>query len=148
MGRNAQMVGIGATFEAVIGGADAGGKSVFELKVPSFPGSLRVISFRGRERISKLFSFEVLVLAPAATDFAEAAVVGQRASFSMQVPGSEGRQIHGVVAAIEREGTTIAMGYHSYRIRLVPTFWRLKKRVTSRIFQNKTVPEIIASVLD
>ena len=35
-----------------------------------------------------------------------------------------------------------------YRLRIVPTLWLLKKRTTSRIFQELTVPAIVSAVLD
>ena len=52
-----------------------------------------------------------------------------------------------MVAAVTAQ--SVAPGQRAvYPLRIVPTLWLLKKRTTSRIFQELTVPAIVSAVLD
>lgn len=135
-------IDISTGVSAFTGGA-SGERSTYELFVG--PTSFVVVSFTGRERISRLFSFDVSVIAPAALDAVRAAMVGAPATLAMHL-GSATRVVQGIVASVRVDG-----GATSPRvavIRLVPKMWLLKRRATSRVFQDLTVPEVIAKVLD
>ena len=122
----------------------------FELSAGSYESpALTVLSFRGREAISRAFSFEITVAASPDVDPAtiEPDLLGRPACLTMQAGGSSPRLVRGVVAAVS--ALSVAHGGRVvYRLRIVPALWLLKKRTTSRIFQDKTVPEIVAAVLD
>jgi type VI secretion system secreted protein VgrG len=124
-----------------------GGGAVFDLTVGPVTGVLRVVSFRGRERLSKLFAYEILALGPPELDLIEAGILALPAALTIRVPGGVPRVVMGIVTAIEPESATVHQGLHAVRISLRPTMWRLKKRITSRIFQGMSVPEIILTVL-
>ncbi len=123
--------------------AASGERSTFELFVGS--ASLAVVSFTGRERVSRLFSFDVSIIAPASLDLARAALVGAPATLAMHV-GARTRLVQGIVASVRVDGSASAP--QICVVRLVPKLWLCKRRVTSRVFQDLTVPEVIAKVLD
>jgi type VI secretion system secreted protein VgrG len=111
-------------------------------------GRLRVLSFRGREAVSRPYRFDVAVtVAGADAHDLEAQILAQPAVLAMQVPGGEPRAVCGIVAAVEAEDA-FAAGHHELRLRIVPRLWLLAKRKTSRVFQNLSVPAIVAAVLD
>jgi type VI secretion system secreted protein VgrG len=120
----------------------------FELWVGPFARrQLEVVSFRGREAVSKLFSFDVRVLARAGEDAIEASLVGLPATLVIPIDGEGPRLVQGVVASIRHEGGATAGRRRAFVLRLVPRLWLLKQRTTSRVFQELTVPEILARVV-
>jgi uncharacterized protein involved in type VI secretion and phage assembly len=122
---------------------------VFTLAVAGAPHGFGVVSFRGREQISATYSFEVLLTGPAIDpDVVDEAYVGQPAHLRLAGEGDEARWAHGVIRKMESEGVTgDREGRHHHRIWLVPTFWLLKKKKNSRIFQDLGAPEIVKAVL-
>ncbi|WP_437585664.1 type VI secretion system Vgr family protein [Sorangium sp. So ce1000] len=112
-------------------------------QVDGLEHELRVTRFEGREGISELFHFDVLV-ACAERDLAFADVVGKPALLTWQV-GDLPRHLHGVVASFEQgeEGKRVT----AYHATVVPDVSRLKHRRNSRIFQALSTPEIIEKVL-
>jgi type VI secretion system secreted protein VgrG len=121
----------------------------FALAAGSFAaGPLRVLSFRGREEVSRPFHFdvEVAVVEADAPDLASA-LLGQPAALTLEVPGGDPRTVRGVVAAVEAQAA-FDHGRHAFLIRVVPRLWLLGKRKTSRIFQDRSVPQIVGAVLD
>lgn len=113
------------------------------------PAALKVTSFRGEEGISKLYRFDVdVVTVGADLDLTEEPLLGRAATLTLNDYTDKARVINGVVAKV----TAIANRTHgagrAFRIRVVPRFWLFKKRVASRVYQDRTVPEIIASLLD
>jgi type VI secretion system secreted protein VgrG len=139
---------------------DAAGPALYELWAGPFTRrDLEVVSFTGREAISKLFSFEVLALAAPDVALFDSPLLGSAAALFIQVPaGADGRAsgagafarrvVRGVVASAQILGTSERRGRHLIRVRVAPKLWLLKRRVTSRVFQDLTVPEIVAKVLD
>ncbi|MGK3992639.1 type VI secretion system Vgr family protein [Sorangium sp. So ce1024] len=112
-------------------------------QVDGLEHELRVTRFEGREGISELFHFDVLV-ASQERDIAFADVVGKTALLTWQV-GEQPRYLHGVVASFEQgeEGKRLT----AYHATIVPDVSRLKHRRNSRIFQALSTPEIIDKVL-
>ncbi|AUX34392.1 MULTISPECIES: type VI secretion system Vgr family protein [Sorangium] len=112
-------------------------------QVDGLEHELRVTRFEGREGISELFHFDVLVASPE-KDIAFTDVVGKPALLTFQI-GEQPRFVHGVVASFEQgeEGKRLT----AYHATIVPDVARLKHRRNSRIFQALTAPEIIEKVL-
>jgi len=113
-------------------------------QVDGLSNELRVMRFEGREGVSELFHFDVLVSCPD-NDIAFADVVGQSAVLTFRV-GDEPRHVHGIVSSFEEgeEGKKLT----AYHLTVVPTIWRLLHRRNSRIFQELTTPDILKKVLD
>lgn len=125
----------------------AGGPLYRLMVFPFPPNHFMVHSFRGREELSGLYTFDVIVTA---SDLIEGAIerlaLGQRALLVLRA-GKASRAFHGVVASVRHEGVRESHGASQYRIRLVPRAWLLKHKRRSRIFQNMRVDEVIAAVL-
>jgi type VI secretion system secreted protein VgrG len=125
----------------------------FELVGPStLQDELPVVSFTGREALSELFTFDVLVSSAAGRrelpPDLETSLLGQPASLVLQAEGYPRRVIHGVVAAFALETATRAGGERCMRLKLVPRLWLATHRKRSRIFQDLSVRAIVDSVLD
>ena len=102
-----------------------------------------VIRYRGTEGLCQLYRFEIeLVSTEQAVGFDE--IVGKPAALSINTENGQ-RYFHGIVSRFELTAETAEQNY--YRAELVPSVWLLTHRYNSRIFQNKTVPEIITDVL-
>ncbi|MDI1475315.1 type VI secretion system tip protein TssI/VgrG [Polyangium sp. y55x31] len=109
------------------------------------PEPLRVARFEGEEGMSRLFRYEIHLLAKEA-DLDPEAMIGKRASLwiaTASVPAW--KVVHGVVTEAE-DLTTVPEG-SVYRVVLEPPLARARYRTRSRIFLDKTLRQIIESVL-
>lgn len=137
------------TFSLFQPGAGQAASLPFELAVGSYgPGALQVLSFSGREDMNGLYAFDVLLsLRDAADARFEDAALGAPASLALLVPGGAPQLVSGIVAAVQAEGS-FARGVPLYRVRLAPRLFLLGKCVTSRIFQDMSVVEVVDAVLE
>jgi type VI secretion system secreted protein VgrG len=134
--------------DGLAGAAGSGAPALFEFWTGPFTGrDLAVVSFTGRESISRPFCFDVSVHAPAEAHLLDLALLGQPATLLLQRAASSARCIQGIVEAIEPHVTASTAERTAYRIRIVPRLRLLKWRTSSRIFQGLTVPDIVATVL-
>ena len=102
-----------------------------------------VLRYRGSEGLCQLYRFEI-ELASSDDAVALGDLVGASAALSINASHGQ-RYFHGIVSRFELTGETAGQTY--YRAELVPAVWLLTHRYYSRIFQNKTVSEIITEVL-
>ena len=116
----------------------------FTLEIAGLKTKLRVPNFKGTEGLSQLFGFQ-LYLQAEGDDIKTEEMLGKSAVFTIK-NGSETRQICGILSRFtwiaEVGGRTI------FYADLVPVFWLLTQRFDCRIFQNKTVPEIVSEVIN
>jgi len=105
---------------------------------------LLLSAFTGTEGISQLFSFQLdLFSQNGSIDFNK--LIGQKISFAVQREGSEDlRYFNGFISRFVQ----LADGgrFASYRAEVVPWLWFLTRTADCRIFQEKTVPDIIQEV--
>ena len=129
--------------------ADDARTPLFELLIADAPQKLIVISFVGREHLSKSYSFDIRVAAPLIdADAIDQLFVGQAAHLRFGQEGETERWVHGVVRRMEAEGAARDNDdRHGYRLQLVPALRLLGEKKDSRIFQDQTVPEIVSIVL-
>ncbi len=107
------------------------------------PSALRVSGFRGTEAMSRVFAYivdlrtdESMVLGPE--------LLGERAH--LRVPGAgHDKIVRGIVTRIRSLGAGTHAG-RRYEVRISPRAWLLSQRRGTRIFQDKTVPEIVAEI--
>ena len=122
----------------------------FELRVGPYESpAFTVVSLQGREAISQTFSFDIIVAASPDVDDStiEPDLLGAPVCLTMQAGASAPRFVRGVVSSVAAQNAV--HGRRAvYRLRVVPALRLLNERTTSRIFQEKTVPEIVAAVLD
>ncbi|MFO0609345.1 MAG: type VI secretion system tip protein TssI/VgrG [Polyangiales bacterium] len=111
------------------------------------PEHVEVVSFRGREAVSKLFSWDVLAHEPAElADSLEADVLGRPAR--LVVRGLESvRCVRGIVQSVAVLDRHHRADRVFYRVRISPRLWALTRTRHTRIFQDKTVEEVIDAVL-
>lgn len=126
-----------------------GAGPVFQLDIPGATHAFAVVSFRGRERMSKTYSFDLLLAGPAIEpEVMEEEIVGQVAHLRIAHRAGQDRFIHGVVRRLEAESTSgDREDRHRYRAVIVPVMALLRKKRNSRIFQDQSVPAIVKTVL-
>lgn len=109
---------------------------------------MSVASFEATEEVNSLYSVDVLVLTSgAAAGVPEREVLGQRAALAVFVPERAPRTFHGIVISVRTE-QVYEDGRVARRFRVAPRMWLLTRRRFSRIFQDKSVREIVDYLLD
>jgi type VI secretion system VgrG family protein len=109
--------------------------------------SLHVVELSGREAISRLFEFELLLVTTDADGLDVEALVGEPAAIVFERGGAELRRICGLVAAIRDQLDT--EGPHAtYRLTFAPRAFRLTLHETLDIFMDLSVPEIVQKKLE
>jgi len=109
------------------------------------PEPLRVAKFVGEEAMSRLFRYEILLLAKEA-DLDPETFIGKRASLWIATLSAPAwKVVHGVVTEAE-DATAVPEG-SVYRVVLEPPLSRARHRTRSRIFLDKTLRQILESVL-
>jgi type VI secretion system secreted protein VgrG len=110
------------------------------VRSPFASGSLRVLAVHGREAVSEPFRYEVeLESNESAIDLAGA--VGNGLAVAVRRTGAAPRWIHGVVTRFAQVPAPVHAA--RYRAELRPWLWMLALRADCRIFQGKTVPQIL-----
>ena len=118
----------------------------FSFEVSGFLGAFKVESFRVTEVLSAPFEMTLTVLSENHSITFEAL---SRKTGVLNIYGqglAMARQFNGSVSELSYLGT--GRRYSRYQITLVPQLWFLNQRQDCRIFQNKTVPDIIRDVFD
>jgi type VI secretion system secreted protein VgrG len=101
-------------------------------------------NIEGSEGISELFKFN-LFMRSGSTNLAPNSIVGKKITVTMQLKGSYKRYIHGTVSRFIQSGFDV--DFASYQAEIVPDLWLLTLNRDRKIYQNKTVLEIIKAVL-
>jgi type VI secretion system secreted protein VgrG len=107
--------------------------------------ALLLKTLHGEESISGLFHYTLEMIAED-KNLSFDSIVGQSATVSMGLAGGETRYINGIVGRFYQAGADGR--FTTYYAELRPWLWLLTLTVDSRIFQNKTAPEIITAVFD
>ena len=120
----------------------------FELNVGSYTaGELAVVSFEASEEISRPYQVDVLTAYKVDEGVDVGSLAGEAASLVVHLGDGTDRLINGVVSKVEswEEGGRELRG--RVRLRIVPRLWKLGQTRQSRIFQGKSVPDIVKQVL-
>ena len=108
--------------------------------------TLLIQTLEGVEGISRLFDFQAELIADASTEIDPAALVGNKVTIAIDLVDVQGtRYINGLVESFEQTSATDE--FSSYRAHLVPSLWQLTLSSNCRVFQNKTVMDIIKEVI-
>jgi type VI secretion system secreted protein VgrG len=113
----------------------------FELTVEGLAENLAVASFRGRERVSAGYRFDVTVLREGTGDLG--ASLDRPARLVLFEAGVPARCVHGIVGRAVELGA-LGKGQRGARIRIVPRAERLRLRRRRRILQDATTLDIAA----
>ena len=114
----------------------------------ALPKQARVLGFRGKEGLSKLYAFEIFVSMTSedSADFDMAAAVAQRATLKLDREGdTEPVYLQGVLAGVELV-LEVADARAIYRLTLVPKLWLLTQTFHSRLHTEKSVKEVLEIV--
>ncbi|KPX41841.1 VgrG protein [Pseudomonas syringae pv. helianthi] len=104
---------------------------------------LRVESFSGREAISELFAFDVTLISSDARIELKT-LVGKKVSLGLTLADGTVRHLSAHVSDFVHMGAD--GGVASYHARLVPWIWLLSRRSDARVFQDKTVEDVVREV--
>jgi type VI secretion system secreted protein VgrG len=100
----------------------------------------------GVEGVSELFVYQVELLAETQTTVDPKKIVGQKVCVGIQADDSgTHRYVNGVVSSFEMSGGDEE--FLTYRATIVPNVWALTLNKNTRVFQNKTVIDVIKDVL-
>jgi type VI secretion system secreted protein VgrG len=100
----------------------------------------------GVEGISELFDYHLELLAETDTAVDPTKIVGKKVCVSISADDKNTmRYINGIVASFEMTGGD--QDFNTYRARIVPNLWTLTLNENTRVFQDKTVVEVIKAVL-
>jgi len=119
---------------------------LFEHADKSLPEFI-VLGFSGQEGISQLTHFEIeLLCAEQDLDFSR--ILNKRAALRIWCWQDSDylRVYHGIISSFEQIHQTEE--YSVFRAQMFPLLWRLTLNSQSRVFQDKSVPEIIQDVLE
>lgn len=97
----------------------------------------------GHESLSQLFRFQCEFLSDK-KDIDFKSIIGQKICFEISLVSGEKRQLSGHVARFSQGGSKGR--YTAYSAEVVPWLWFLTRTSDCKIFQDKSVPEIIEAV--
>jgi type VI secretion system secreted protein VgrG len=115
------------------------------IDTPLDKDALLLQSLTGHEAISRLFSYELELLAYDDDSITFKNIVGQNVTITIQLPDGTPRYINGYVSRFSQGGTDERYFTH-YFAQVVPWLWFLTRQADCRIFQNKSAPDIISDV--
>lgn len=111
-------------------------------------------SFTGREAISEIYNYQLKILC-AKLDIDPTKIVGKKLSFSVAYSDGENKRVfNGYVKRIRAGEIFATVGgaaqgarLRRYELEVVPWLWFLSQTQDSRVFQDKSVVEIIEEIL-
>ena len=124
---------------------------IIRIETPFGKDVLLLQSFTGEDSVSELFGFDVKMHS-ANHNLSLDSLIGEKATVVVKLPDKTERFINGIVSEFRHIGTFLLQNGHEaallshYEAKLVPWFWTLKLNRDCRIFQNKTVPEIVREI--
>lgn len=108
------------------------------------PDALVVERITGSEVLGRPYEYRVSAMAPK-DGFTFDSLVGTKVSLKLTMGKAGERDFSGYVSQIQHSGYDIS-GLSRYDLVLVPWIWFLSRTSDCRIFQNKSVPEILKQI--
>ena len=131
----------------------AANESQYRIEITGVPAdSLTILSYKGREGISRLFQYEVSCISWDVLEYDD--LVGQTATLVIFDEGGEDILHHGIItgytegAISGKDVQNREQVYIHYNITVEPTVLKLAYTRQSRVFQNMSYPDIIESIFD
>ncbi len=113
------------------------------IETPLGKDVLLLSSFSGQEGISRMFKFELELLSETESiSFKD--VVGKSVTLRVNLADGSPRYFNGYISRFAQSAHEEE--FTSYRAEMVPWLWFLTRNADCRIFQEKTIPEIIKQV--
>ena len=101
----------------------------------------------GYEGISRMFSYDLNLLAHDNDAISFKSIVGQKVSITLHLPDGTPRYVSGYVSRFT-QGETDERMFTRYHAQVVPWLWFLTREADCKIFQNMAVPDIISQVFN
>ncbi|MBV8101762.1 MAG: type VI secretion system tip protein VgrG [Verrucomicrobia bacterium] len=121
---------------------------LLQVTTPLGEDALVVTGFRGTETISRPFSFELDLVGENSTTVDFNRLIGNPITLAVTTPGNGGstewRYVNGICASFSEGDRNLE--FTSYFAQVVPKIWLLTHVAQSRIFQQKSVPDILKQV--
>lgn len=116
---------------------------LFKIETPLGENKLLLKGFRGSEGISRLFRFELDLLSEDnGISFTD--IIGKNVTITVKLADGSPRYFNGVINRFGQGGSDET--FTSYYAEMVPWLWFLTRNADCRIFQSKTIPDIIKQV--
>ncbi|MCU0959988.1 MAG: type VI secretion system tip protein VgrG [Pirellulaceae bacterium] len=116
---------------------------LLNLHTPLGDNKLVLTEVEGHEELSRLFSFR-LDMVSEESSIKPGDIVGKPVSFNIKRPDGSRRPFHGYVRRFMAGDES--HGHRVYRAEIVPQLWFLTRKANCRIFQKKTVKQILEQV--
>ena len=113
------------------------------IETPLGADALTFVAMRGREALGELFEYTIDLVSDD-TNVALNSLLGQPVAVRLGLAAGAGRYFHGHVTSVEF--LDHARPEAGYRIVVRPWLWLLQNNANCRIFQNKSVPDIVKQV--
>jgi type VI secretion system secreted protein VgrG len=112
------------------------------------PDDLLLSELKGQESISALFSFTLQCVSEVPAKIKLDDMLNKKASIRVRLNDGSDRYIHGIVFRASCDGREVGGDnrFTNYTVEVVPWLWLLTRTVDCRIFQNKSVPDIIQQI--
>jgi type VI secretion system secreted protein VgrG len=110
---------------------------------------LLLTGFHGREGLSTPFGFELSFLSEK-NNILFKDIVGEKVVVSVVLADGEMRFFHGLIARFSQSGGAVGddVRFSQYSATMVPWLWLLTRTADSRIFQEKSVPDIVKLIFE
>ncbi|MGA2982351.1 MAG: type VI secretion system tip protein TssI/VgrG [Terriglobia bacterium] len=118
---------------------------LLSIDTPLGTDALLLQGLTGGEGISRMFSYDLDLLAYGNDSITFNDIVGQNVTITIQLADGTPRYINGYVSRFA-QGATDDRYFTHYTAQVVPWLWFLTRQADCRIFQNLAVPDIITQV--
>src|SRR5215831_6664852 len=111
---------------------------------------LLATSLIGHEAISSMFSFSLDLISQKPEEVVFDQIIGKNISISVRLADESQRFFNGFVSRIALVGHDLGAQHRftHYHVEVVPWLWFLTRIADCRIFQEKTVPEIVTQIFE
>ena len=116
-----------------------------KLTTPLGPNKLIPVAMHGHEAVSELFQFQIEAVWTGEAPLDFKSVLGFNVTLQLDLPAGK-RFINGIVQSITQGVHDSERFITHYILQVVPEMWIMTRDVQSRIFQQKSVPDIVQAV--
>jgi type VI secretion system secreted protein VgrG len=117
---------------------------IFEIKTDLGDQAVTVHRFHCRQELGRLTEVELELLSTK-NDLNFDKVLGTNSTVKLELAPNKVRYFNGIVTRFSHTGFTVGR-YHQYRCSVRTWNWLMTRTADCRIFQNKTVPDIIKEI--
>ena len=117
----------------------------YRIKTPLPEGDLLLQSLSVKEALSVPTEIHAHLLSPR-SDIDVDALLGKAVTFEVELRDDAKRYFHGYITRFSQGGGSSR--YHGYQIVVRPWLWFLSRTTDCRIFQHKSVPDIVKTVFE